>query len=59
MRKNSQMGKTQKKAIKKVLQGLDDDKIGLFYCVYLDQDQYWGCLVKVCSMLYIIYINGN
>ena len=30
---------------------LDDDKCGLFYCIYFDNDRYWGKLAKVCSSM--------
>ena len=30
-----------------VLNSIDDDKKGMFYCVYYDNSRYWGRLLKV------------
>ena len=37
--------------IERAQESLDDDKIGMYYCVYYDNAQYWGKLLKVSLQL--------
>ena len=35
--------------IENVMESLDDDKVGMFYCIYFDEGRYWRRLDKVFS----------